>query len=359
MVRARGGAHGDPAADDGADGDGDERALVRAMIRSPRSDGDTLDPFAARRDKRYVFAAERGAALAYRPLFGVALGSGDPLGAVEEFPDCLERFVRRCEAQRLRPVVMLARQDRLPLYERLGFKTFYLGDEAVLDVGTFTLDTPRLRNVRQAVKRSCNFGVTTQVIWEADVPASLVASLRAVTVAARRGRREEGFSAALEEPFTVTQPDCLVVVSRDRTGAVVGFQRYSPCHGGAKLSVDAMRRLPGAPNGVAERMIHDVVGWARDHGVVELSLNFVAFRRQLHALDVATGKAPPARALRRLNPAGAPTLYAFTEKFRPRWVPRFLAYRSLADIPGFAVATLSAEGRFPPWVARLGSRARA
>ncbi len=137
------------------------------------------------------------------------------------------------------------------------------------------------------------------------------------------------------------------MVSHDRTGAVVGFQRYSPCHGGTKLSVDAMRRLPGAPNGVAERMIHDVVTWARDHGVVRLSLNFVAFRRQLHALDAATGKAPAARALRRLNPAGAPTLYTFTEKFRPRWVPRFLAYRSLTDIPGFAVATLCAEGRFP------------
>ncbi len=374
MVRAMGGADGVPIDDNSVGGEhaeegnaeegnaeeeNAERALVRALIRSPRSDGDTLDPFAARRDKRYVFAAERGAVLAYRPLFGVALGSGDPVGVVDQFPDCVGRFVRRCEELRLRPVVMLARQDRLPLYERLGFKAFYLGDEAVLDVDGFTLDTPRMRNVRQAVKRSVNFGVATQVLWETDVPPSLVASLRAVTVVARRGRREEGFSAALEEPFTVPQPECLVVVSRDRTGAVVGFQRYSPCHGGAKLSVDAMRRLPGAPNGVAERMIHDVVEWARDHGVVEVSLNFVAFRRQLQALDVATGKALTPRALRRLNPAGAPTLYSFTEKFRPRWVPRYLAYRSITDIPGFAVATLSAESRLPPWVARVGSRARA
>jgi hypothetical protein len=28
----------------------------------------------------------------------------------------------------------------------------------------------------------------------------------------------------------------------------------------------------------------------------------------------------------------------------------------LTDIPGFAVATLSAEGRLPPWVTRLGTR---
>ena len=94
------------------------------------------------------------------------------------------------------------------------------------------------------------------------------------------------------------------------------------------------------------------------NGVVELSLNFVAFRRQLQGLDVATGNALTARAIRRLNPAGAPTLFAFTKKFRPRWVPRYLAYRSLTDIPRFAVATLSAEGRLPPWVARLGAHDR-
>ncbi len=251
---------------------------------------------------------------------------------------------------------MLVRQDRLVLYRRLGFKALYLGDEAILDVASFTLDTPRLRNVRQAVKRSANFGVTTEIMREADIPAPLVASLRDITVRSRGGKREEGFSAALEEPFSVPQPTCLMVLCHDRRGDLIGFQRYSLCSGDKKLSVDAMRRLPSAPNGINERMIFEVLQWGRNNGIVELSLNFVAFRRLLEGLHVATGNAVSARALRRLNPAGAPNLFAFTEKFRPRWIPRYLAYRSLTDIPRFAVATLSAEGRLPPWVARLGAR---
>ena len=343
-------------------GPGDEghadRALVRELIGSPLSDGDTLDPFAARQDKEYVFAPGGGAALAYRPLFGVALGSGDPIGARGQFLDCLRRFVDRADELGLRPVTMLVRQDRLILYEYLGFKTLYLGDEAIVDVAGFTLDSPRMRNARQAVKRSQNFGVTTEVMREADLAPATVASLREITVRARRGRREEGFSAALEEPFTVPQPSCLVVLCRDREGALIGFQRYSFCSGDTKLSVDAMRRVPDAPNGVSERMIFEALQWARRNGIVELSLNFVAFRSLLDGLDVATGHARTARAIRRLNPAGAPTLFTFTEKFRPRWVPRYLAYRSLTDIPGYALATLSAEGRLPPWVARWGAPRR-
>jgi lysyl-tRNA synthetase class 2 len=331
-----------------------DRARIREFIQSPLSDGDTLDPFSAREDKEYVFAPDRGAALAYRSLFGVALGTGDPIGAKDQFLGCLRRFVAHSDERGLRPVIMLVREDRLALYEHLGFRTLYLGDEAVLDVAGFTLDSPRMRNVRQAVKRSANFGVTTEVVREADIPPSLVASLREITVRARRGKREEGFSAALEEPFTVPQPTCLVALCRDRTGALIGFQRYSPCCGETKLSVDAMRRVPSAPNGITERMIFEVLQWAGHNGVVELSLNFVAFRRLLQGLDVAAGNAVAARVIRRLNPAGAPNLFAFTNKFRPRWVPRYLAYRSLTDIPRFAVATLSAEGRLPPWVVRLG-----
>ncbi len=335
-----------------------DRARVREFISSPLSDGDTLDPFAARQDKEYVFARDRGAALAYRSLFGVALGSGDPVGAKDQFLDCLREFVVRAGERGLRPVVMLVRDDRLALYRRLGFRTFYLGDEAILDAGSFTLDSPRLRNVRQAVKRSANFGVTTEVVWEVDIPPSLVASLRGITVRARGGQREEGFSAALDEPFSVPQETCLVALCRDRAGTLIGFQRYSPCSGSTKLSVDAMRRVPGAPNGINERMIYDVLQWGRRNGVVELSLNFVAFRKQLQGLDVATGNGARARAIRRLNLAGAPTLFTFTNKFRPRWVPRYLAYRSAGDIPRFALATLSAEGRLPPWMARLGHRAQ-
>jgi lysylphosphatidylglycerol synthetase-like protein (DUF2156 family) len=333
-----------------------DRARVRELIRSPSSDGDTLDPFAAREDKEYVFAPDQGAALAFRALFGVALGSGDPIGAKDQFLDCLRHFVARSEERGLRPVVMLARQDRLDLYERLGFRAFYLGDEAILDVAEFTLDSPRMRNVRQAVKRSANFGVTTEVMRESDIPPALVASLRDITVRARHGQREEGFSAALEEPFRIPQQSCVVVLCRDRAGSLIGFQRYAPCSGDTKLSIDAMRRVPRAPNGINERMIFDVLRWAARNGVVELSLNFVAFRRQLQSLDVATGNGSLARIIRRLNLAGAPTLFTFTNKFRPRWVPRYLAYRSVGDIPRFAIATLSAEGRLPPWVERLGTR---
>jgi lysyl-tRNA synthetase class 2 len=51
---------------------------VRPML--DRADGDTLDPFALRQDKCYVFSADGSAALAYRYINGIGLASADPIG---------------------------------------------------------------------------------------------------------------------------------------------------------------------------------------------------------------------------------------------------------------------------------------
>lgn len=39
--------------------------------------------------------------------------------------------------------------------------------------------------------------------------------------------------------------------------------------------------------------------------------------------------------------------HKFNSKFRTRWVPRYLVYRSAADLPAILPAILSAEGYLP------------
>ena len=59
-----------------------------------------------------------------------------------------------------------ARTDHLWIYQQLGLRTLYLGDEAVIDVGDFSLRGRRMRNTRQAVHHADRAGATTQVIPE-------------------------------------------------------------------------------------------------------------------------------------------------------------------------------------------------
>ena len=330
-----------------AGGRRDERNNVRAMV--DRKDGDTLDPFALRRDKRYVFSPDGRAVVAYRYLNGVGLASGDPVGDPAAFQGAIDAFVDLCERSGWRPAVYGARVDRLPLYERAGLKSIYIGDEAIIDVLSFSLEGRKMRNVRQSVAHSARAGVATEVHREGQLDPTLRRALIGISDRHKAGAPERGFSMALDGLLTGRDPDTVLILCRDGEGAPIAFQRYVPCKAGGGLSLDAMRRDTGVPGGVNERMIVDIVEWARAHGVAEVSLNFAAFRNMLEK-DAEIGKVEALAAwiIKKLpSYIQIDTLRKFNKKFRPRWVPRYAIYRSAIDIAALGIAALNAEAMLP------------
>ncbi len=323
------------------------RNRVRPMCN--RDDGDTLDPFALRQDKSYVFSADGSAALAYRYLNGIGLASADPLGNPEAYPEVIAAFIERCDAHGWRPASIGVRHDRLQLWQDAGLRAHYLGDEAILDVESFTLEGRAMRPVRQAANRTKNHGITTEIFREGELTPDLRAALRAIAERHRNGEPERGFSMALDGLLSGRDPQCLVIVARDPDGTAIAFQRYVPCKNGRGLSIDAMRRDPVGPNGVNERMIVDVVLWARDQHIGEVSLNFAVFKGLIEeGADLRFVKAAEAWLVRRLNPYfQIESLLTFSAKFGPRWVPRYLVYRSGGDLVAAGIAAASAEGFMP------------
>ena len=156
-----------------------ERERIRRLAN--REDGDTLDPFALRHDKRYITSADGRAAVAYRYVNGA--------GTRVRRPRRRSRLLRRRHRTVPRSVPSLrlaargdrARADRIPFYEAAGLRARYLGDEAVIDVDEFTLDGRRMRPVRQAFNRTKNFALTAEIHREGELDPTL-----------RRARRHLG-----------------------------------------------------------------------------------------------------------------------------------------------------------------------
>ena len=332
-----------------------ERALAPAAERDAirrlanRRDGDTLDPFALRHDKRYILSADGRAAVAYRYVNGTGLASGDPIGDPASFVDAFDRFLARCAQRGWRPAVIGARRDRLDLYTGAGLRTRYLGDEAVIDVDQFTLDGRPMRGVRQAFNRTKNFGLTAEIHREGRLDPTLRRALVGISDRHLAGGRERGFSMALDGLLTGRDDDSVIAVCRDTHGTPIAFQRYVPCKDGTGLSLDTMRRDAVGPNGVNERLIVETVLWAREQHIGEVSLNFAAFKGLIEE-DADLGPLEGAQAwlIKRLNPYfQIQSLLTFNAKFHPRWVSRYLVYRSIGDLAPVAVAALSAESFLP------------
>ncbi|MEV4701854.1 phosphatidylglycerol lysyltransferase domain-containing protein [Actinoplanes sp. NPDC049316] len=331
---------------------GSDQELDEARVLAGRADGGTLDPFVLRRDKRRLFSPDHRAVLGYRYVRGVGLASGDPVGDPDAFPAVVGRFLALCTHSGWRPAVVGVRAEVLGVFRVMGLRSLHIGDEALLDVRTFGLAGRARRNARQAVNRSRNAGVTTEILREGSVPPEMADELFGIATTQHGSAREYGFSMALGDLLSGDHPGCLLVVARDAARQPVALQRYVPCRAGTALSLDLMRRLPMAPNGVNERMIVDVVAWSRRHGVGTVSLNFAAFRDVLDAggSDRRRGQSVEAWLVHRLEGRFGiqmDSLRRFNAKFGPTWVPRYLVYRSRADLPAVGLAALSAEGFLP------------
>jgi lysyl-tRNA synthetase class 2 len=323
-----------------------QRIAVAALVRDPAAD--TLAPFALRRDRSYVTSPDGRAAVGYRVLAGTAIAGGDPVGAPGSHQAAVDAFTALCARNNWRVAVLGASDPGKLLWP--GLRAVGIGDEAVLDVAAFDLAGRRMRNVRQAVARTHNAGVRTELYWQAELPAAVAAELAGVV--RRWAGRERGFSMNLDglsaDRPGPDRPPCLIALARDRAGAVVGFQRYAECAAGAVLTLDAMPRLRGAPNGVNERLIADTVSYAKVLGTRRISLNFAAFRTLLEAGRRSGRERLGYRLLRLLDPLiKVEPLYRFNAKFGPCWQPRSVLVGSLGAVGWVLVAALGMEFALP------------
>jgi len=324
-----------------------ERELARSLVAAYGAD--TLAPFSLRADKSYFFSDSRRAFVAYRVVRGVAIVSGDPIGPPDEIEPLVERFVRFARARDWRVAILGASERLLDVYAVYGLHALYHGDEAVLDVDSFSLDGRPIRKVRQSVHRLQRAGYRAGVLHAHDVGPELRAQLEKIAKSWRGDEPARGFAMALDALFRLEDEDAVFVVGRDPDGEVMGFLHFAVVRPGAALSLSSMPRLRATPNGFNEWLICETVDWAREHEFRRLSLNFAPFAALLAPEAELQGmQRLQRRALLALKGRfQLDNLLLFNRKFFPSWERRFVVYERRRDLPRIGVAALAAEAYLP------------
>jgi lysyl-tRNA synthetase, class II len=332
------------------------RQIASDLVRAHGED--TLAFFKLRADKQYLFSADRRAFVGYTIENGVLLLSGDPVGSDDAVPDLLREVRAFAEGRGLKLGALGASQSLCPLYEELGLRTIYLGDEAVVELGRFSLEGRPIRKVRQSVTRLGKAGFTAELCELSSLGAEALGQVEDVVERGRQGAPERGFSMAMESLQGQHDHDTLLVIARDGESRVRGVLHFVPCYGRPAVSLSFMRRDPETPNGLTEFLVVRAIELLRERGVEELSLNFAAFARWMHS--------PVKRheqLLGKLIALGNPffqieSLYRFNAKFFPRWEPRFLVYEGAFGLPRAGIAAMWAEGQLPKPSLRARENAR-
>jgi len=305
---------------------------------------DTLAFFKLRGDLHYLFTDDRRAFLGYRIENNVLLVAGDPVGPHNALPELVAESCAFADVHGLRIAVVGASEALVALWRQAGLHALYIGDEAIVQTRTFSLEGRAIRKVRQSVTRLGKAGYVSEARMLGDLSANDLAELERVSARWREGAPERGFAMAMDALTSEQCGESVVVLARDGGGIVRGFLHFVPSYGRAAMSLSFMRRDRDTPNGLTEFLVVRAIELLRERGVDELSLNFAAFGRLLERPGGTVE-----RAVSRLLALGdrffqIESLYRFTAKFSPRWEPRYLVFEGVLGFPRAGLAAMSAEG---------------
>ena len=329
----------------------EDRERAAELVRELGTD--SLAYFALRRDKSYFFAPSGRSFLAYRVIGSTALVAGDPIGEKRERGELMSEFVRVARTKGWRVAIAGASNEALADYTEIGFKSMYLGDEALIRPAEFSLEGRAIRKVRQSVSRLEKSGYEVRVLSTADADEQLRAELRAVSEEWRGTWPERGFTMAMDALFRY--PDTVLAVAVGPDGTVGGFLQLVPSPASEGYSLSSMRRRKDTPNGLMEYLITETVCWARAHDVTEVSLNFAVFADFLRADEDAGAATRAVRwgLLKADRLFQVERLHSFNRKFFPHWRRRYFCFERWSDLPLAGLAYLQAESLLTPpgpWV---------
>ena len=327
----------------------DDRSRLQDLLSSWGA-VDSLAYFSLRDDRSAIFSASGKAAVSYRVVGAVSLAAGDPLGDPEAWPGAITAWLADARDHGWTPAVLGASERGATAYHRAGLDALELGDEAVLDLRRFSLEGRAMRGVRQATARCTRAGLGVQCRRVGELSAAERSEIAGRAVAWRDGSTERGFSMALGRFADERDADGVVGLCRDQGGALRGVLHLGP-GGPHGVSLDLMRRDPTAENGLVEHMVVALAAAAPAYGVVRVSLNFAVFR-SVFARAERLGSGPVQRGWYAVLKSASrfwqlESLYRANEKYQPEWLPRFVCFRSFADLPRVGTAALRAEAFLP------------
>ena len=275
-------------------------------------------------DKRLLLAEEGDAFLMYRVQGTNWIVMGDPVGREERWADLLWKLRETADAAQGRLMLYQISSRCLPHAIDMGLSIVKYGEEARVDLASFTLAGPRAKSLRYAERRALQEGAEFAVIPMEEVPRH-IPELKAVSdewLKAKK-QREKAFSLGSFDPAYMAHFPCAVVRVE---GRIVAFANILATPNREEMSVDLMRHVSDEPYGVMDFLFIRLMQWAQVEGYRWFTLG-IAPLSGIEARKLAPAWAKGAAFLFRHGEMlyGFEGLRSYKAKFATHWEPRYIA----------------------------------
>jgi phosphatidylglycerol lysyltransferase len=284
-------------------------------------------------DKAILSTTDKHGFIMYQSIGHSLIAMGDPVGDPASRNQLRWAFRELADRRGLNCVFYQIGSQDLERYLDLGLSLAKLGEEAIVDLNTFTLEGGARAKLRGARNRALREGLSFVVVPPEEVDARLD-ELKQISDEWLQDKigAEKGFSLGFFAPGYLRRFPCALVL---RGGQPVAFANLWLAPAGHELSVDLMRQTRDAPAGVMDFLLIETMLWGKAHAFRAFNLGMAPLSgmarhrlasRWQRLLDLIAR-----RGQRFYNFEG---LRRYKAKFGPQWRPRYLAAPGGLALPG-------------------------
>ncbi|MDH4414617.1 MAG: phosphatidylglycerol lysyltransferase domain-containing protein [Rhizobium sp.] len=248
----------------------------------------------------------------------------DPVGPKHLWAPLVEKFIAEARRSRSRPVFYQVSADFLPVAVDMRLQALKLGEQAVVDLTTFTLAGGDWLKLRRSINRAERDGLSFELV-PANAVSPILDELETVsdTWLAAHQAGEKGFSLGIfDRAYVASGPVAVIRLE----GRIVAFASLMTTSSNGDAFIDLMRHVPGVHRGMMDLLFVKIMETLKAEGLRTLNLGMAPL-----AGLTSHRRAPAWNHVARQIFEHGERFYnfrgvrAFKEKFDPDWQPRYLA----------------------------------
>ncbi len=308
------------------------------VVRYGRS---ALDHFKTAPDMLLYFPDQGEGFVSFKVASGFAMVLEEPVAPTDaERENLITLFDGHCRANGLKVVYYRVDAERIAAHQARGQRVLPIGQEAVVDLATFTIEGAAHKGLRNAVNRAEREGVKV-VVHGTPVPDGVLQKVKLVSTEwLATGKREAGFSQGRFDLHELR--NCTLLTVETPGEEVLAFLNVIPDPVPSEATYDLIRTASEAPGFVVDVLMVKFFEHLKAQGYQQVNLGLAPFS----GMEVATNL--PEHALKFAYDRLAAFshyqgLRAFKEKFDPVWHTKYLVYSNDYDLLFIPSALLRVE----------------
>lgn len=309
----------------------DHAELAKAMALTKIYGNSAMDYFKTYHDKLLFFNEDNTCFISYKVSGNYAVILENPVAENKDvMTEALVAFYKYCSDNGLKSISYRVPSESIDLYKYLGKKCLYLGQEAVVDLNTFTLQGADKKSMRNALNKVCERGFKSHV-YTPPLKEGLIQKLKAVSDdwLLDTERQELVFS---QGTFQWTEiKDQTVIVVENEEEKIIGFLNIIPDYAKDEGTYDLMRKTSDAPNGVMDFMLVELFNYFKQNNIQYVNLGFAPLSGIETPEDI-TERSMKFAYEKIKSFSHYKGLREYKEKFTPTWHDKYLIYEHDFDL---------------------------